>query len=45
MSCPEANVIIATCAAFPAPDPAYIFEHGSFTEGEILVPLAVWGPR
>jgi hypothetical protein len=38
-------VAIATGAAFPVPDPAYIFEHGSFTKGEMLVPLAVWGPR
>lgn len=38
-------VAIATGAAFPVPDPSYIFEHGSFTEGEMLVPLAVWGPR
>lgn len=38
-------VLIATGAAFPVPDPSYVFEHGSFTEGEMLVPLAVWGPR
>jgi hypothetical protein len=38
-------VAIATGDAFPVPDSSYIFEHGSFTEGEMLVPLAVWGPR
>jgi hypothetical protein len=38
-------VMIATGAAFPVPDPAYVFEHGSFTRGEMLVPLALWGPR
>lgn len=38
-------VAIATGDAFPVPDPSYIFEHGSFTKGEMLVPLAVWGPR
>lgn len=38
-------VMIAIGAAFPVPDPAYVFEHGSFTRGEMLVPLALWGPR
>jgi len=37
-------VMIATGSAFPVPDPAYVYEHGSFTPGEMLVPLALWGP-
>lgn len=36
-------VALATSAAFPTPDPAAAYEHGSTTDDEVLVPFAVWG--
>lgn len=38
-------VCIAVDARFPVPDPGAVFEHGSITPGEMIVPLAVWGAR
>jgi hypothetical protein len=38
-------VVAATGPRFPVPDPRYQFEHGSATAEEMLVPLAIWGPR
>jgi hypothetical protein len=38
-------VALALGESFPLVDPRDAFEHGSVTPAEMLVPLAVWGPR
>lgn len=35
-------VVIALDSFFPVPDLNYIYEHGSITSDEMIVPLAVW---
>jgi len=36
-------VAIAASPRFPVPHPASVYEHGSITEDEMLVPFAAWG--
>jgi hypothetical protein len=38
-------VAVALGEHFPAPVPGYAWEHGSATEAEMVVPLAVWSGR
>ncbi|WRZ88137.1 alkaline phosphatase family protein [Streptomyces sp. NBC_01007] len=37
-------VALAASPYFPVPDPTVAWEHGSVSDGETLVPLAVWDP-
>lgn len=36
-------VAVAASPRFPVPDPLSVYEHGSLTEDEMLVPFAAWG--
>ncbi len=36
-------VAVAASPRFPLPDPSLVYEHGSITEDEMLVPFAAWG--